>query len=157
MKQNKYDDPELFAIYSQMPRSVRGLEAAAEWPVLRSLLPDLRNKRLLDLGCGFGWHCRYARERQARRVVEYAEAVPQQKTAFSFRLLLPLRTKPLFRGDPLLTMTFIMLARPHLRVAGCCRNISQARSKNAVTSGASSTSAFAIIEKTIQRPESVSR
>lgn len=69
MKQNKYDDPEFFAIYSQMPRSVCGLEAAAEWPVLRSLLPDLHNKRLLDLGCGFGWHCRYARERQARRVV----------------------------------------------------------------------------------------
>jgi len=69
VKQNKYDDPEFFASYSQMPRSVRGLEAASEWPVLRALLPDLRHKRLLDLGCGFGWHCRYAREGQARRVV----------------------------------------------------------------------------------------
>ncbi|WP_409342517.1 class I SAM-dependent methyltransferase [Paenibacillus sp. MBLB4367] len=69
MKQNKYDDPGFFANYSQMPRSVGGLDAAGEWPVLRSLIPELRDKRVLDLGCGFGWHCRYAREQQARSVV----------------------------------------------------------------------------------------
>jgi SAM-dependent methyltransferase len=69
MKQNKYDDPEFFANYSKMQRSVGGLENAGEWPAFRSLLPDLRGKRLLDLGCGFGWHCRYARQQQARLVV----------------------------------------------------------------------------------------
>ena len=26
-------------------------------------------KRVLDLGCGFGWHCRYARWQEARSVV----------------------------------------------------------------------------------------
>ena len=36
---------------------------------MRTLLPDLRGKRVLDLGCGFGWHCRYAREQQAQSVV----------------------------------------------------------------------------------------
>ena len=69
MKQNKYDDPAFFANYSQMARSIGGLDAAGEWPAFRALLPELRDKNVLDLGCGFGWHCRYAREQQARSVV----------------------------------------------------------------------------------------
>ncbi|CAH1199218.1 2-methoxy-6-polyprenyl-1,4-benzoquinol methylase, mitochondrial [Paenibacillus plantiphilus] len=69
MKQNKYDDSNFFSAYEQMPRSIGGLAAAGEWHVFRSLLPELRNKNVLDLGCGFGWHCRYAREQQASSVV----------------------------------------------------------------------------------------
>jgi SAM-dependent methyltransferase len=69
MKQNKYDDAGFFANYSQMPRSIGGLGAAGEWEVFRSMLPDLGGKRVLDLGCGYGWHCRYAREQQALSVV----------------------------------------------------------------------------------------
>jgi SAM-dependent methyltransferase len=69
MPQNKYDDPELFAAYSKMPRSACGLGQAGEWPAFRALIPDLRDKRVLDLGCGFGWHCRFAREQGARFVV----------------------------------------------------------------------------------------
>ncbi|SDD12482.1 Methyltransferase domain-containing protein [Paenibacillus sp. UNCCL117] len=69
MKQNKYDDPHFFAAYKQMPRSIHGLEGAGEWHVLQALLPDLQNKRVLDLGCGFGWHCRYVREQQASSVI----------------------------------------------------------------------------------------
>ena len=69
MKQNKYDDPELYANYSRMRRSIRGLDEAQEWHAFRSLLPDLHDKRLLDLGCGFGWHCRYARQQGARCVI----------------------------------------------------------------------------------------
>lgn len=52
-----------------MPRSIGGLEAAGEWHVLQPLIPDLHNKSVLDLGCGFGWHCLYAREQQASSVV----------------------------------------------------------------------------------------
>lgn len=69
MKQNKYDDANFFSAYEKMPRSVKGLEGAGEWPVLKGLLPDLQNKRVLDLGCGFGWHCRYARAQQASSVI----------------------------------------------------------------------------------------
>ncbi|OMF22533.1 SAM-dependent methyltransferase [Paenibacillus sp. FSL H8-0548] len=69
MKQNKYDDMPFFEKYSQMPRSVGGLNAAGEWQAFRALLPNLEGKRVLDLGCGFGWHCRYAREQQAGSVV----------------------------------------------------------------------------------------
>jgi SAM-dependent methyltransferase len=69
MKQNKYDDPAFFANYSQMARSIGGLDAAGEWPAFRALLPTLGDKNVLDLGCGFGWHCRYARQQQARSVM----------------------------------------------------------------------------------------
>ncbi|GMK41599.1 methyltransferase [Paenibacillus sp. CCS19] len=69
MKQNKYDDQTFFSAYEQMPRSIDGLKAAGEWHVLQALLPELSGKRVLDLGCGFGWHCRYAREQQASEVV----------------------------------------------------------------------------------------
>ncbi|MCA1322155.1 bifunctional 2-polyprenyl-6-hydroxyphenol methylase/3-demethylubiquinol 3-O-methyltransferase UbiG [Bacillus tianshenii] len=68
MKQNKYDDKNFFDAYEKMPRSIKGLEGAGEWHVLKTLMPELRNKSVLDLGCGFGWHCRYAREQQASSV-----------------------------------------------------------------------------------------
>lgn len=60
MKENKYDDSHFFSQYSQMSRSVDGLKGAGEWHVLKQMLPDFNGKRVLDLGCGFGWHCQYA-------------------------------------------------------------------------------------------------
>jgi SAM-dependent methyltransferase len=69
LKQNKYDDPKFFSEYSHLPRSIHGLAAGLEWTTFRALLPDLRDKRVLDLGCGFGWHCRYAKEHGASIVV----------------------------------------------------------------------------------------
>jgi ubiquinone/menaquinone biosynthesis C-methylase UbiE len=69
MTQNIYDDEEFFAGYSQLPRSVDGLDGAPEWHALRALLPDLRGLRVLDLGCGFGWFCRWARQQGAARVL----------------------------------------------------------------------------------------
>lgn len=69
MRENKYDDSAFFEQYRKMPRSVDGLRAAGEWHVLRTMLPGLAGKTVLDLGCGFGWHCRYASEQGADRVV----------------------------------------------------------------------------------------
>ena len=69
MTQNIYDDGEFFAGYSRLRRSVDGLDGAPEWPALRSLLPDLRGSGVLDLGCGFGWFCRWARQQGAARVL----------------------------------------------------------------------------------------
>ena len=69
MKQNKYDDITFFSQYSKMERSVNGLKSAGEWHVLKKMLPDFENKKVLDLGCGFGWHCKYAFEQGAKSVV----------------------------------------------------------------------------------------
>lgn len=69
MAQNIYDQPEFFTGYSRLPRSVHGLAGAPEWPRLRAMLPDLHGKRVVDLGCGFGWFCRWARENGAAQVL----------------------------------------------------------------------------------------
>ena len=65
MKENKYDDEKFFHQYSQMSRSMDGLKGAGEWHALQKILPDFQGKRVLDLGCGFGWHCQYAIEHGA--------------------------------------------------------------------------------------------
>ncbi|HEX3044570.1 MAG TPA: class I SAM-dependent methyltransferase [Bacillota bacterium] len=69
MKQNKYDDSIFFDKYRNMERSKNGLESAGEWHELKQMLPDFHGKRVLDLGCGFGWHCRFAIENGAKSVV----------------------------------------------------------------------------------------
>ena len=69
MREDKYDDPVFFQKYSQMDRSRLGLAGAAEWEALEPLLPDLRGRRVLDLGCGYGWHCAYAAEHGAAWVL----------------------------------------------------------------------------------------
>lgn len=69
MKENRYDDNDFFDKYSQMSRSKQGLSGAGEWETLERVLPDFKEKRVLDLGCGYGWHCIYAAEHGAERVV----------------------------------------------------------------------------------------
>ena len=68
MTQNIYDDPGFFENYSRLPRSQEGLDGAPEWPALQALLPDLHGRAVLDLGCGFGWFCRWARQHGAAQV-----------------------------------------------------------------------------------------
>ena len=86
MGENKYDDLVFFDKYSRMARSRQGLSGAGEWKTLEKLLPDFAGKRVLDLGCGYGWHCRYAAEHGAASVVgvdcsERMLAVAREKTA----------------------------------------------------------------------------
>ena len=69
MKENKYDDEVFFEKYSQMYRSIYGLQGAGEWHEFEKLLPDFQGKRVLDLGCGYGWHCQYATEHHAQYVL----------------------------------------------------------------------------------------
>lgn len=69
MAQNVYDDPAFFAGYSQLDRQVRGLDGAPEWPAIRAMLPDVSGKRVVDLGCGFGWASRWMREQGAASVL----------------------------------------------------------------------------------------
>src|SRR3546814_2295838 len=69
MVQNIYDNPEFFAGYSRLPRQVQGLAGAPEWPAIRAMLPELAGTRVVDLGCGFGWFARWAREQGAASVL----------------------------------------------------------------------------------------
>ncbi len=69
MPQNIYDDDEFYAGYQQLPRSVGGLHAAPEWPVVHELLPDLAGAKILDLGCGFGAFDRWAARQGAEQII----------------------------------------------------------------------------------------
>ncbi len=80
-----YDDENFFNKYREMPRSQKGLAGAGEWQTLKKLLPDFTDKTVLDLGCGYGWHCQYAAQHDAKAVtgVDISEkmlAVAKDKT-----------------------------------------------------------------------------
>lgn len=64
-----YDQQRFFEKYAQMERSKKGLEGAGEWTAFRGLLPPLRDKDILDLGCGYGHHIAYFLEKQAASVM----------------------------------------------------------------------------------------
>lgn len=66
---NIYDNKHFFDQYAQMSRSQLGLEGAGEWHQLRKLFPPLAGKKVLDLGCGYGWHCRFAAKQNAEAVL----------------------------------------------------------------------------------------
>lgn len=88
MKENKYDNQIFFQKYSQMDRSRKGLEGAGEWHTLKPLMPDFKGRRVLDLGCGYGWHCIYAARAGAASVtgIDISEKmlrVAREKTAAS--------------------------------------------------------------------------
>lgn len=69
MAQNIYDNPDFFAGYSQLPRQIHGLDGAPEWPAIHTMLPELSGKRVVDLGCGFGWASRWMRAQGATSVL----------------------------------------------------------------------------------------
>ncbi len=66
---NEYDNERFFEEYAKMPRSKDGLSAAGEWRQLKPLFPPLVGKTVLDLGCGYGWHCSFAAEQGAVKVL----------------------------------------------------------------------------------------
>lgn len=66
---NSYDDEAFFNRYARMDRSKGGLEFAGEWRQLEPLFPELEGRTVLDLGCGYGWHCKYAADHGAAQVL----------------------------------------------------------------------------------------
>lgn len=69
MTQNIYDTEVFFEGYSKMGRSVEGLAGAPEWPALQAMLPPMPGLNVVDLGCGYGWFCRWAQEEGAEQVL----------------------------------------------------------------------------------------
>lgn len=64
-----YNDEKFFNEYAKMSRSKQGLDGAGEWHQLKLLFPKLEGKTVLDLGCGYGWHCKFAVEQGAIKVL----------------------------------------------------------------------------------------
>ena len=68
-KQNIYDNETFFEGYRKLREREVNANVLFEIPTLHKLMPDLNGKRVLDLGCGMGEHCKDYLNRGAKRVV----------------------------------------------------------------------------------------
>jgi len=66
--QNIYDNKEFFEGYKKLRENPAAANYIVEKPALFSLAPDLRNKAVLDMGCGYGENCIRFLELGASRV-----------------------------------------------------------------------------------------
>ena len=68
-QQNIYDNEVFFEGYKKIRDNKINANNLFEIPALFSMLPDIKNKRVLDLGCGFGEHCKRFIDCGAKKVV----------------------------------------------------------------------------------------
>ncbi|MCL1694795.1 bifunctional 2-polyprenyl-6-hydroxyphenol methylase/3-demethylubiquinol 3-O-methyltransferase UbiG [Lysinibacillus sp. BPa_S21] len=68
MKQNIYDHPEFFHQYQKLRQASYNFNNLLEQPALKSLLPNLTDLQILDIGCGMGEFAYYCIENNARHV-----------------------------------------------------------------------------------------
>ncbi|WP_257404360.1 class I SAM-dependent methyltransferase [Campylobacter lari] len=57
-----------FDKYALTLRFKVGLDGADKWEDFKTSLPSLKDKVILDLGCGYGWHSIYALENGVKKV-----------------------------------------------------------------------------------------
>lgn len=69
MAQNIYDNEDFFEQFAKLPRSLQGLKGAPEWSTISEMLPCLKGLNIVDLGCGYGWFCRYGLEHGATHIL----------------------------------------------------------------------------------------
>ena len=71
MKQNIYDNKDFNKEYDRMRKENKGYNAndLIEIPNFRKLVPNVENKKILDLGCGYGENCKYYKSLGASRVL----------------------------------------------------------------------------------------
>lgn len=67
--QNIYDNEEFFSSYKEMRDTKINANELIEIPVIKSFLPDLKDKKILDLGCGEGEMSKFFLEQGAKKVV----------------------------------------------------------------------------------------
>lgn len=67
--QNIYDNKKFFNEYIEMRDKEINANNLIEKPIFKSLIPYFKDKKVIDIGCGFGDLCRLAVEDGARKVV----------------------------------------------------------------------------------------
>lgn len=67
--QNIFDNQEFFEGYKKIRENPLSANAVEEKPALFSLVPDLKNKSVLDLGCGYGENCNEFAQMGAKMVL----------------------------------------------------------------------------------------
>ncbi|MGO2852886.1 MAG: class I SAM-dependent methyltransferase [Tetragenococcus koreensis] len=104
---SNYDDPNFFNAYAEMDRSKYGLKGAGEWHRLKEVFPNFAGKTVLDLGCGYGWHCRYAADNGAKQVVgiDNSEKMIQQAQTMTQNMNVQYKVMDMF-GLEQLNQTF---------------------------------------------------
>ena len=82
-RQNIYDNEAFFQRFQDNRRNPVNFNDCIETPILLSMLPDLRGKSVLDIGCGMGQHARQYADMGAesvlgidisRKMLAYAQA-----------------------------------------------------------------------------------
>lgn len=67
--QNVYDQKEFFNAYKEMRDLKINANELIEIPTIKKMLPDLKDKKILDLGCGDGCMSRYFVEQGTKSVI----------------------------------------------------------------------------------------
>jgi 2-polyprenyl-3-methyl-5-hydroxy-6-metoxy-1,4-benzoquinol methylase len=68
-QQNVYDNETFFEGYKKIRENEVNANNLFEIPALFSMMPNLKDKIILDLGCGFGEHCKRFVESGAKKVI----------------------------------------------------------------------------------------
>lgn len=69
MTQNIYDNNDFFSSYKTLRENEDNYNILLEQPAMLKLLPNVKNKAVIDLGCGFGDNCMNFINSGAKRVV----------------------------------------------------------------------------------------
>ena len=69
MRNNLFDNDDFFERYKSARTKSISYNNLLEQPAMKSLLPDLKNKIVLDMGCGFGFSCVEFRKKGAAKVI----------------------------------------------------------------------------------------
>ena len=67
--QNIYDNEKFYKDYRDMREKGLNANELIEIPIMKDMLPDLKGKRILDLGCGNGGMSKYFIEKGAKSVL----------------------------------------------------------------------------------------
>lgn len=67
--QNIFDNEVFFQGYKKLRENPNSANILEEKPAIFSLLPELKGKKVLDLGCGYGENCSMFSKMGANKVV----------------------------------------------------------------------------------------